>query len=355
MPDDDHEASTADPLERHVLALSAASAVLEEAPIRREACASSLQRASDSHPWLSRLPSKAHAGLIVEPVLLASVRAPLLNYVPAMPRRIVKAGVLSELQLEAVLHAGQCHSQPLQPNGCRPGFLLADGAGVGKGRTQAAIILDAWLQVRPSVSVRMEALHPSKDGDSNFCCRCKDANEPGTYTHASCPVPLPPACTHRSVVMSFGGYTVCSALPCADRSLLSTHMASCLSSQGHQKALWISASSDLFADAQRDLRAVCTAVSGVPPLHRLITPLPKELNAPIPTSRGIIFVSYTLLARPGRLAQLLAWCTARGPFQGVVTLDECHRAKVRVQALYGEACCQDTGRPGVEKPFAPPC
>ena len=54
--------------------------------------------------------------------------------------------MLSDLQLEALMHAGQSHSQPLRPNGSRPGFLLADGAGMGKGRTQAAVILDAWLQ-----------------------------------------------------------------------------------------------------------------------------------------------------------------------------------------------------------------
>ena len=64
----------------------------------------------------------------------------------AIPRRLSKTGVLSDLQLEALMHAGQTYSRPLLPNGSRPGFLLADGAGVGKGRTQAAVILDAWLQ-----------------------------------------------------------------------------------------------------------------------------------------------------------------------------------------------------------------
>jgi len=149
----------------------------------------SLSRAAASgHAWLARLPAKGHAGHVVEPALLASVRPPPVMYVPAIPRRLAKTGVLSELQLEAMLHAGQCHAQPLRPNGSRPGFLLADGAGVGKGRTQAAILLDAWLQ-------------------------------------------------------------------------------------GHQKAVWVSASADLFADARRDLEAVCTAIPGTPPLHKLLTNL----------------------------------------------------------------------------------
>lgn len=42
---------------------------------------------------------------------------------------------------------------------------------------------------------------------------------------------------------------------------------------------------------------------------------------------AVVFASYALLARPCRLAQILAWCTVRGTFQGVIALDECHRAK----------------------------
>ena len=322
-------------LRDHVSVLPTGLAVLEDPATRRDAAAVSLQRAADTgHTWLSRLASKDHAGHVVEPALLASVRPPPVSYVPAVPRRLGKTGVLSDLQLEAMMHAGQCHAQPLRPNGSRPGFLLADGAGVGKGRTQASIILDAWLQ-------------------------------------------------------------------------------------GHQKALWVSASTDLFADAKRDLQAVCTAIAGTPPLHDLLTNLTSvPQQSPIPAARGVVFASYALLARPGRLAQVrasdthppasrvphaciravgaaqlggasrahqrlsarrrtararlpllqvpccdlrapprapaleqllfpsrlaltstcpcacawscaqvLAWCTARTPFQGVLALDECHRAK----------------------------
>lgn len=263
----------------------------------------SLRRAARlGHPWLTRMAPAAHPGRVVEPVLLASVRPPTLTYVPAIPRRVGKTGVLSEHQLEAVLHAGQCHAQPLRQTGTRPGFLLADGAGVGKGRTQAAIILDAWLQ-------------------------------------------------------------------------------------GHQKALWVSASADLYADAKRDLMAVCTATSGLPPLHQMLTNLTSvPQHAPIPSSRGggvisscvpfacsscaplccpvlllcfsllqlicpadpepnstsalsfaVVFASYALLARPSRLAQVLAWCTARGTFQGVLALDESHRAKAAGASGAGSA------------------
>ena len=147
------------------------------------------------------------------------MRGPLLAYTPSLPRRVIKAGVLSELQLEALLCVGQCHSKPLVC-GVRPGFLLADGPGVGKGRTQAAVILDAWLQ-------------------------------------------------------------------------------------GHQRAVWVSASGDLFADAHRDLHAVCSACPGVPALHERLTPLTAiPATSTISAQTGIVYASYALLARPARLAQV---------------------------------------------------
>ena len=192
-------------LEQHDCMLPTALNVLEESCTSAScSCvALSLQRAASSgHAWLSRMPPAPHAARIVEPALLASVRLPPITYIPAIPRRVGKTGVLSEHQLEAVLHAGQRHDQLLQLTGARPGFLLADGAGVGKGRTQAAIILDAWLQ-------------------------------------------------------------------------------------GNQKAVWVSASADLYADAKRDLQAVCTSTSGLPPLHETLTNLTSvPQHAPIPISRG---------------------------------------------------------------------
>jgi uncharacterized membrane protein YgcG len=161
--------------------------------------------AAAGHPWLQRLPFAPHAAATIEPALLACVRSPELTYEPAIPRRLARSGVLSELQLEALLAIGRCHAHrldaPMPPllsqasegraggsglgaqetsgqgdgggratgggggsgsgggggsggppsaevgfGGVRAGFLLADGPGVGKGRTQAAAILDAWLQ-----------------------------------------------------------------------------------------------------------------------------------------------------------------------------------------------------------------
>ena len=61
-----------------------------------------------------------------------------------MPEGIYKSGVLSALQLEAVIYACQKHENFL-PNSHRCGFLVGDGAGVGKGRTIAGIIYENYL------------------------------------------------------------------------------------------------------------------------------------------------------------------------------------------------------------------
>ena len=95
----------------------------------------------------------------------------------------------------------------------------------------------------------------------------------------------------------------------------------------------ISASNDLHHDAVRDLRAVCSAVPGLPSLHKHTVSLASvPVNSAITLPVGVVFASYALIARPQRLAQLLAWCEGRragtAPFEGVVCLDECHRAKV---------------------------
>lgn len=65
----------------------------------------------------------------------------------AIPSSLVSQGSLSRLQLEGVLYACTKHLQ-LLATGHRAGFFLADGAGVGKGRQIAAIILDNYARGR---------------------------------------------------------------------------------------------------------------------------------------------------------------------------------------------------------------
>lgn len=88
------------------------------------------------HPVTTTLPISA--------VSLPPSTYPLLD---ALPPALVQQGALSRLQLEGVLYACTKHLQ-LLPTGQRAGFFIADGAGVGKGRQIAAIILDNYARGR---------------------------------------------------------------------------------------------------------------------------------------------------------------------------------------------------------------
>ncbi|KAK6052055.1 hypothetical protein COOONC_10440, partial [Cooperia oncophora] len=61
-----------------------------------------------------------------------------------LTQQLIDNGSISALQLEAVIYACQMHQQRL-PSGERIGYLIGDGAGVGKGRTVAAIIFENYL------------------------------------------------------------------------------------------------------------------------------------------------------------------------------------------------------------------
>lgn len=58
---------------------------------------------------------------------------------------MIETGALSQLHLETVYYACQRHEVILE-NGYRGGFFLGDGAGVGKGRQIAAIIVENYLR-----------------------------------------------------------------------------------------------------------------------------------------------------------------------------------------------------------------
>jgi hypothetical protein len=59
----------------------------------------------------------------------------------------VKAKLISSAQLESVISACEAHSWHIHGNeNFRAGFALGDGAGVGKGRQIAAIILNSFVR-----------------------------------------------------------------------------------------------------------------------------------------------------------------------------------------------------------------
>jgi hypothetical protein len=88
-----------------------------------------------------------HPDPVVEISSLASVASPSFWYKLVLLEEKLNVGALSVLQLESVIHACQRHQQRL-PNGSRAGFLVGDGAGVGKGRIAAGIIYENFLRGR---------------------------------------------------------------------------------------------------------------------------------------------------------------------------------------------------------------
>ncbi|MBS0551385.1 MAG: strawberry notch family protein [Proteobacteria bacterium] len=92
----------------------------------------------DAHP---------HPGKLVQSAAMAAVEPPLPTYSPVLPDRLIRQGQLSLAQLEAIVYAGQAHSDVL-PNGSRKGFFIGDGTGVGKGREISGIIMDNMMQGR---------------------------------------------------------------------------------------------------------------------------------------------------------------------------------------------------------------
>jgi hypothetical protein len=75
---------------------------------------------------------------------MSAVSPPDIWYDLQLPPSVVENNLLSALQLEAVVYACQRHEQ-LLPSGLRAGFLIGDGAGVGKGRTVAGVVYENYL------------------------------------------------------------------------------------------------------------------------------------------------------------------------------------------------------------------
>ena len=89
-----------------------------------------------------------HPDALVETTSLAAMSSPRPNFpIRESLGQVCGHGKLSAPQLETCLLACQRH-QSILPDGKRAGFLLGDGAGVGKGRQLAGIILDSWLRGR---------------------------------------------------------------------------------------------------------------------------------------------------------------------------------------------------------------
>uniref|UniRef100_A0A8C7AFM8 Protein strawberry notch homolog 2 n=1 Tax=Neovison vison TaxID=452646 RepID=A0A8C7AFM8_NEOVI len=120
---------------------------------------------------------KQHPDRVVETSTLSSVPPPDITYTLALPAS--DSGALSALQLEAITYACQQH-EVLLPSGQRAGFLIGDGAGVGKGRTVAGIILENYLRGRK------KSLWFSVSNDLKYDAErdLRDIDAPGIAVHA---------------------------------------------------------------------------------------------------------------------------------------------------------------------------
>uniref|UniRef100_A0A3B5LN77 Protein strawberry notch homolog 2 n=1 Tax=Xiphophorus couchianus TaxID=32473 RepID=A0A3B5LN77_9TELE len=121
----------------------------------------------------------SHPDIVVETNTLSSVPPPDITYTLSIPDSTINSGLLSALQLEAIIYACQQHEVILQ-NNQRAGFLIGDGAGVGKGRTVAGIILENYLKGRK------KALWFSISNDLKYDAErdLKDIDAPNIPVHA---------------------------------------------------------------------------------------------------------------------------------------------------------------------------
>lgn len=110
------------------------------------------ERKSDVNTFTEYKPAKLKIGVdhpdaIIESATLASVSPTDIVYKLALSNQLIQNGLLSVVQLENVIYACQAHDK-FFPHGHRVGFLIGDGAGVGKGRSIAGIIYENFLRGR---------------------------------------------------------------------------------------------------------------------------------------------------------------------------------------------------------------
>eukprot|EP01052_Picozoa_sp_SAG31_P019378 SAG31_NODE_1409_length_8471_cov_12.764931_1_plen_231_part_00 len=92
---------------------------------------------------------RRHPDQTVETSSMSAVPPPDPAYRLGLPRELIEKGLISGLQLESIVYASMRHHITL-PNGRneRAGFLLGDGAGIGKGRQISGIIYENFRRGR---------------------------------------------------------------------------------------------------------------------------------------------------------------------------------------------------------------
>jgi hypothetical protein len=89
-----------------------------------------------------------HPSTVIEtPSIFNYVDLPDTSYILDLPSETINSGGLSAIQLETIIYSCQRHEQKLS-DGSRAGYLIGDGAGIGKGRIVAGIIFENFIRGR---------------------------------------------------------------------------------------------------------------------------------------------------------------------------------------------------------------
>ncbi|XP_050667302.1 protein strawberry notch isoform X1 [Leptidea sinapis] len=129
---------------------------------------------------------RKHPDPVVETASLSSVEPVDVTYKLALPEDTIRSGALSALQLEAVVYTAQAHEHTL-PDGTRAGFLIGDGAGVGKGRTIAGIIFENYMRNRRRaiwVSVSNDLKYDAERDLRDIGANCIDVHSLSKFKYA---------------------------------------------------------------------------------------------------------------------------------------------------------------------------
>lgn len=125
--------------------------------------------------------AQPHPGPLVQSAAMASVLPPAVTYKTALPKKLITEGAVSAAQLEAIVYAGNAHSQTLEKDKDnvikRRGFFIGDGTGVGKGREVAGIILDNKWQGRKKAIWVSEKMPLSVDAKRDWAGLGQNPNE----------------------------------------------------------------------------------------------------------------------------------------------------------------------------------
>jgi len=139
--------------------------------------------------------AQEHPSPLVESAAMASVKSPPVKYRPKISAALIKAGVFSDAQLEAIALGGEAHQksillsteeqeefQELRPGRPVPeaktkGIFVGDGTGSGKGRVAAGFILDNLNQGRKKAVWISEKSSLLKDAKRDWSATGKDEGD----------------------------------------------------------------------------------------------------------------------------------------------------------------------------------